>query len=66
MRIIFIKLILIDIINIILSIIIYKLKIIIIVTNYMKFLRFFNILTQNISSNYIEKIIFNISDGKIN
>ena len=66
MRIIFIKLILSDIINIILSIIIYKLKIIIIITNYMKFLRFFNILTQNISSNYIEKIIFNISDGKIN
>lgn len=66
MRIIFIKLILLDIINIILSIIIYKLKIIIIITNYMKFLRFFNILTQNISSNYIEKIIFNISDGKIN
>lgn len=66
MRIIFIKLILLDIINIILSIIIYKSKIIIIITNYMKFLRFFNILTQNISSNYIEKIIFNISDGKIN
>ena len=64
MRIIFIKLILIDIINIILSIIIYKLKIIIIITNYMKFLRFFNILTQNISLNYIKKVIFNIRGRK--
>ena len=64
MRIIFIKLILLDIINIILSIIIYKLKIIIIITNYMKFLRFFNILTQNISLNYIKKVIFNIRGRK--
>ena len=64
MRIIFIKLILSDIINIILSIIIYKLKIIIIITNYMKFLRFFNILTQNISLNYIKKVIFNIRGRK--
>ena len=64
MRIIFIKLILLDIINIILSIIIYNLKIIIIITNYMKFLRFFNILTQNISLNYIKKVIFNIRGRK--
>ena len=42
MRIIFIKLILLDIINIILSIIIYNLKIIIIITNYIEFLRFFS------------------------
>ena len=64
MKIIFIKLILLDIINIILSIIIYKSKIIIIITNYMKFLRFFNILTQNISLNYIKKVIFNIRGRK--
>ena len=64
MRIIFIKLILLDIINIILSIIIYNQKIIIIITNYMKFLRFFNILTKNINSNYIKKVIFNIRGRK--